>query len=695
MSSSDRPATKHQFGPFTLDIDRGALLRDGVEVPLRPQSFQVLEMLVQRHGTLVTKEALHETVWAGRAVTDDSLTQCLIDIRKALGDSDRTLVRTVPRRGYLFAGEISTGSAEQQIGRPFPIRQAALAALLVAAVAVLGWLFSGSGSDDPDPASIAVLPFADMSADGNWQYLGDGLSEDLLNALAQQTGLQVIARTSSFAFASNGADIETIRRQLNVAYVLEGSVRDQGEMVRVTAQLIATDDASHRWSQVFDSDPSQLATVQNRIAREVVSRILPDADSVADVRPTQVFSSNELLLLARHRENEVRETPEVDFERLQEAIDLYEQATEQDPSSALAHSRLARAWLYAGEVANAEPHIFRALSIDPDISEVQETLGNFYWLREPELAGQPLQRAIELNPSNADAIAAYAYWIWMHGIVDGPGELYRRALEVDPLTLNRYADLGNFLGNEARIEETEAIIERVAATFDSPASYRVIARLLELIGRNDEAIAWTLRARDADPDGDLYAEALAELLVDIGDTEAALELVPEPGVGLLLKMRRYEDFVDEAEFLFIDDPRDIHLRYLLAYAYNVTDRSADARRILEDVGIPEDVLIVARQVIDLEAKVSMAEALYGVGDRAGGRRVVDEWFDSSHTASPNWWIHHYNACLLALTGDIEAALTTLERITSSPRLPQMYLLRDSRCGRAGSIHPEIRRPGCR
>lgn len=686
MSEDSSPGESYRFGEFTLDTVRGALLRNNAEVRLRPQSFEVLSHLVRNSGRLVSKEELHAAIWSGKAVTDDSLTQCLTEIRKALRDKDRTIVRTVPRRGYVFEDAVEIGQSalagERQVKKPAAPGRWLLLAIGAIAVVVSAWLYIAVDQppgSEPIEHSIAILPLVDMSASQDQQHLGDGLSEDILIALAQNSNLRVIARTSSFNVVERSSDIAAIRDALNVAYVLEGSVRRNGESVRVTAQLIDTSDSTQIWSQSFDTQLVELLSVPLYIAEEVQRQILPAESVVAVEKPRRLNSAYELMLLARDYERRVREQPEVDEASLQRSISLYREATEANPDSALAHSRLAAVLLYAGEVSAAEPHVFRALSLDPDHSEVQETVGRFFWARNLPEAGAAWKRATELNPNNADALSSYAYWHWIRVSTDGPEEYFRRALQLDPLSLSRYADLGYFLGNEGRVDDTLAVIAQVENLFDSAESCRLIAQLLSLIGRDDESIAWILRARAMEPDNSLHRAALAELYADIGDFDTALLIEPEPGLGLLLKMRRYDEFIEIAEFRMIDEPRDIYLRYLLAYAYNVTGRPIDAIRILENAGIKGEWRTMARQMIDIEAAVTYTDAVHASGDIAHGRSLAEAWLSTRHTRSTNWWVHLYSACALAVLDRDDEALDELDRIYESPRLPWPHLLQSSRC----------------
>ena len=212
------------FGVFEVDIDRGSLMHQGTEVPLRPKSFAVLLYLLEQAGHLVSRDELMAGIRPGLVVGDDALTQCLVELRKALGDETRSMIRTVPRRGLIFDVPVRFDDpAELHIAKRRPLRHGAKLALVFAGIgAILLWrLYIHEPAGQPDVADekmIAVLRFADMSAPTGHSYLADGFSEEIMHVLAQSSSLSVIGRTSSFAV--DGEDIDAIARRLGASYVL-------------------------------------------------------------------------------------------------------------------------------------------------------------------------------------------------------------------------------------------------------------------------------------------------------------------------------------------------------------------------------------------------------------------------------------------------------------------------------------------
>jgi tetratricopeptide (TPR) repeat protein len=183
----------------------------------------------------------------------------------------------------------------------------------------------------------------------------------------------------------------------------------------VSVQLIEGSTGLALWSESFDRDPRELVMLQQAIAEPIVRLALPGSESFVAKPVTRDVSANELMLLARHYEQIVRDKKEVDTATLDQAIRLYREATVADPNSALAQSRLAGALLWAGDLESAEAPIFRALTLDPELSEVQYTLGLYYYARGLPGAGAAFKRAVELNPNNPDALESFAKWTWVQG----------------------------------------------------------------------------------------------------------------------------------------------------------------------------------------------------------------------------------------------------------------------------------------
>lgn len=529
------------------------------------------------------------------------------------------------------------------------------------------------------PNSVAVLPFESAGLGPNEAFLGEGLSDELRDQLGRVAGIRVAARSSSRAAVERKLGALEVSQQLGVASIVEGSIRRQGGALRISAQLIEGRTGLATWSATYQRGPGELPMVQQAIAEAVVARLVPDAAAVTVAEPaTWDPTASELMMVARAYEEQVRAREDVDVELLLKAVQLYRQATEADPESALAHSRLAGALIYLGDLEAAEAAILRATIIDPTISEVQNTLGEFYWARGQSEAGPAWARAVELNPNNPDALTNYARWRWYRIQIEGVKELYDRALELDPLNLERYAGLGAFLAMENYPLEARELIARLEARFDGAAAWRVIAELYAYLGEVDRAIAWTIRARDLEPDNDSHVEKLAEYFADIGDFETALRL--DPGaVGILFKMRRYDEVIDRAELLMIEYPEDLWLRTLLAISYNAVGNYESAIHVLSSTGLPDSVLNGWRSTAEVDGFMALMNALFAAGEPDLAEELARWWDDYGHTPGLDWWVSVPAACQLAILGRDDEVRDYLRRAQRSPRLAWDPWLRDFPC----------------
>ena len=256
------PAATYRFAGFVLDISRGSLLTAaGEELSLRRQSFELLRLLVENAGRLLDRDTINRVIWSDVAVTDDSITQCVRDIRRAIGDAAQRILKTVPRRGYLLAADVVMAS-DPAVG-PLP-----------PALAL------------PDKPSLVVLPFQNMSGDPEQVYFIDGLVEDITTALSCIRSLFVIARNSAFAYKGRAVDVRQIGSDLGVRYALEGSVRRVGDRLRVTAQLIHAASGGHVWAGRYDRDVSDTFAMQDEIATTVAGVIEP---ALADAEQRRVL----------------------------------------------------------------------------------------------------------------------------------------------------------------------------------------------------------------------------------------------------------------------------------------------------------------------------------------------------------------------------------------------------------------------
>ena len=495
------PGADHRtflFGAFVLDEDRGALLKDGVDIPLRPKSFKVLCHLVEHHGLLVTKEELLGAVWADVVVTEDSLTQCLIEIRKALGDVSRNMIRTVPRRGYLFdvpvtahkPGEdpVAPAVPDSLVSRRRPSRWSVGAAIVLALAIAATWRNTGmQETEDSTPAyvkasvlpgSIAVLPFVDMSPEGDQEYFADGLSEEVLNLLAQIPELTVIARTSSFSFKGENVEIKTIARKLNVANLLEGSVRKDSDQVRITVQLVNASNSAHLWSQTYDRTLENVFAVQSEIAASVAAvlkdKLLGDGYSPVSMPVSDTSNAQAYEYYLRGKFFHSRRGPG-DNERAKKHFEL---ALEIDPNLTDAWVGLVGPMIIQADrqeitleelVTRSKAVLNKALELDPNHAEAHIRLARLYPFQglDIDVAQQHFDQALRYGQNSALVLSmAAGEALLVEANFERAIELQRRAVALDPLgAVNRF-NLAAYLTRAGHLGE--AWIEYLNALELSP-----------------------------------------------------------------------------------------------------------------------------------------------------------------------------------------------------------------------------------
>jgi TolB-like protein/DNA-binding SARP family transcriptional activator/Tfp pilus assembly protein PilF len=357
-------------------------------------------------------------------------------------------------------------------GRPALVLAAAASLLLIIlSVALLSRDRQNAADEPRDPAavaaperevpqaSIAILPFENMSADPDNEYFADGLAEEILNALADVPGLKVAARTSSFSFKDKDVDIPTIATALGVRTVLEGSVRKSGDRVRITAQLVNAEDGLHLWSETYDRDLDDIFVVQEEIARAIVGALevrLATGAALVE-RPTENQEAHEEYLRGRFLWSQ--RTPE----SFRAAAEHLERAVELDPDFALAWAGLADVYFNLPGWEKAREAAERALELDPNLGQAHIALGmhhagKFAWAA----ADEEFRRGIELDPRYPRGHLEYAYFLGPQGRLDEALEHARIALELDPLSLGIGRGYAIILMYAGRYEEALAAADRVS-----------------------------------------------------------------------------------------------------------------------------------------------------------------------------------------------------------------------------------------
>ena len=423
--------------------------------------------------------------------------------------------------------------------------------LLCAAVILFAydkWWIGG-----PPEHSIAVLPFANMSGDPDQEYFSDGISEELLNLLAQMPGLQVAARTSSFQFKDRNEDVAKIADALNVAHVLEGSVRKSGNQVRITAQLIHADDGYHLWSETFDRELDDIFAVQEEIARAISDalkvKLALDQTVGEAVQPTIIKAANTAAYEAYLRGRQLIHLR--GRENLENAVSHLERSLRLDNNFAPAHAQLAIATtllmaspksygtLSLEEVRRkAIPHLERALELEPHLAEAHGGLALLTKNSgDPTSAIEYARTALERNPSYSDAMN----WLYLAlsrlGRYEEADAALMQMLVIDPMTIVGRSNYANLLGGTGRVEEGHGIADNLLPQSLWVGYVRHAEMSLIYEANLDEGLSWGLKAHIEDP-GNLFSNYFVVLGFNwIGEYDEARRISDVSG-GLLGRCRR-------------------------------------------------------------------------------------------------------------------------------------------------------------
>jgi TolB-like protein/DNA-binding winged helix-turn-helix (wHTH) protein/Tfp pilus assembly protein PilF len=509
------------FGPFRLDAANHSLWRGSEKLAITPKSFDVLRYLVENAGRLVSQNELLEALWQETYVNPEVLRKYILEIRRALGDraGQPLYVETQPKRGYRFVAPVTDESEEPRLATPgsakpeiatdqtsdqslgqsstqspgqSPDREEFLsqdslrvnhvipivitiALALIVVLAVSAYFWRGRNRTQPparpaSTASIAVLPFADLSPQHDQEYFADGLSEQLINSLTKAPGLKVVARSSAFQFKGKNEDLRSVGKQLGVANVLEGSVRKDGNRVRITAALTKVDDGFQLWSENYDREIGDLLEAQDEIARDVssalqVKLLSPGASAAGGSLNTnpeayQAFLQGQYFVARGQNKHD-----------MDQALDYAAQAIKLDGNFAPAWAQRSQVLQSMATVAlienndgfhRARESAEKAIALDPNLPTGYLTLAliqiNHDW--DWDGANISLDRAASLAPGNADVVGNQAYLARTLGHLDTAIELYKRATAMDPLRANFHLALGYVLCSVARYDESLAALDR-------------------------------------------------------------------------------------------------------------------------------------------------------------------------------------------------------------------------------------------
>jgi TolB-like protein/DNA-binding winged helix-turn-helix (wHTH) protein/Tfp pilus assembly protein PilF len=447
------PATQRQvirFGPFVVDLASRELRNHGRKVNLQEKPFQVLAVLLDQPGQLVTREQFRERLWPADTFVDfeHSINTAVKKVREALEDDaeEPHFIETLPKRGYRFIASVSEPPVEDEGAWPQTQNGGSMwpemphrwlcnrwYVVLLGAILLIGVMVAVQNLGllqrlwrDPTSQrvasgaikSVAVLPLQNLSRNADEEYFADGLTDALITDLGRVAGLRVISRTSAMTYKETSKSLPQIARELNVDAIVEGTVLRSGNRLRVTVQLIRASPEEHLWAERYEHGTDEVIRLEQRlalaIAHEGTGRLITEEQAGATIKQTSNPKAYDAYLRGRYLWNERSVKP------ASEAAAYFEQALREDPSFALAYSGLADyyavGWGPWIDLPRAESYARNALALEPNLAEAHASLGiaNLYQRKFDE-AEKELKRAIELNPNYAMA----HHWYAMHHVAMG------------------------------------------------------------------------------------------------------------------------------------------------------------------------------------------------------------------------------------------------------------------------------------
>src|SRR5258708_1152686 len=462
------PEGKHfyEFGPFRYEPAECLLLRNNQTVPLAPNAFDTLLLLVENSGHLLTKEELMKRLWPETFVEEVNLAQNISAIRRALDDQNGGVqyIETVPKGGSRFVGRVivsqpaapTAALARQSDATPGPksppvrsraLRRVVLGVAIVMALAVLAWgigrLRVRAGESLSPIRSIAILPLLNLSNDPQQEYFVDGMTDELITDLAKIGKLRVISRTSVMSYKGTRKSLGAIAGELNVDAVVEGTVLRAGNRVRVTAQLLRASPETHLWADSYQGDLTDVLSLQDRVARSVAREIRVTLTPEEQARLTSLQPADpeayDAYVRGRHY------AAQINPDGFEKAVLNFGRAIELQPRYAQAYADLAETycWAVATQMTPAQEGLLKARQAAMKALEMDETLSQAHsslaWVKYayewnfPE-AEKEFHRALALNPGASWARLSYGIYLAQGNRIEESIAEMKKVQQVDPLS---------------------------------------------------------------------------------------------------------------------------------------------------------------------------------------------------------------------------------------------------------------------
>jgi adenylate cyclase len=500
-----------RFEGFSFDAATGQLRHGQSEIKITPKAAAVLGLLLKSAGSTVSKDQLFSSIWSETSVTDDALSSCIQELRKALGDNTRQprYIETRHRRGYQFVAPVEPPATNR------------------------------AGAEE-GMVAIAVLPFADISAEHDQEYFCDGLAVELISALSEFGGLRVVSRTASFQFRSSGADVRSIGSHLGAEYLLEGSIRKTKDRLRVMVELIEAGSGYQKWSQQFNRSPEDVFAIEDEITEGVIHALRGGTLSGAERQTRQRHHTGTAAY--EYYLRGLQFLPRMTQPDLARSAEMFARATEIDPSYGPALAGLATVygtlyeWFGAEDqnLKRAEEASHKAVALAPELAEARVSRGFTASLaRQYDYAVQEFTEAIRINSNLFEAYYYFARSSFANGQITRSAELFAKAAELrredyqSPILL---AQSLRMLGrmSEALEADREGIrrAERALALDpNDPRALSLGAQGLFQDGQRARAQEWARRAVELCPEDAATLICAACLSAKLGHKEEALDFL--------------------------------------------------------------------------------------------------------------------------------------------------------------------------